>query len=66
MIEPFFSYLDPGTGATLAQLALAGTAGLAAFGKLRMNRIKARLGRKQEEDDQVPPDPPADASESSE
>lgn len=45
MIEPFFSYLDPGTGATLVQLALAGTAGIAAAGKLRMNKIKRRLAR---------------------
>ncbi len=46
MTEPFFAYIDPGAGATLAQLALAGTAGLAAIGKVRLNRIKNRLTRK--------------------
>lgn len=45
MIDPLFAYLDPGTGATLVQLALAGTAGIAAAGKLRMNKIKRRLAR---------------------
>lgn len=45
MIKPFFAYLDPGTGATIVQLALAGTAGIAAAGKLRMNKIKRRLAR---------------------
>jgi hypothetical protein len=45
MIEPLLAYLDPGTGATLVQLALAGTAGIAAAGKIRMNKIKRRLAR---------------------
>ena len=45
MIEPVVLYLDPGTGATLVQLALAGTVGLAAAGKLHMNKIKRRLER---------------------
>ncbi|MEA2002214.1 MAG: hypothetical protein U9N84_10085 [Actinomycetota bacterium] len=45
MIKPSFAYLDPGTGATIVQLALAGTAGIAAAGKLRMNKIKRRLAR---------------------
>ena len=45
MFKPIFLYLDPGTGATLVQLALAGTAGIAAAGKLRMNKIKRRLAR---------------------
>ena len=48
MIEPLLLYLDPGTGATLVQLALAGTAGIAAAGKLRMNKIKRRLAREAE------------------
>lgn len=43
MIDGFFAYLDPGIGATLAQLAIAGTAGIAAAAKLRMNRIKRRV-----------------------
>ena len=42
MIDPVFAYLDPGTGATLVQLALAGTAGVAAAAKMRMNRLKRR------------------------
>ena len=42
MIDPLLAYLDPGTGATLVQLALAGTAGVAAAAKLRMNRLKRR------------------------
>jgi hypothetical protein len=46
MTEPFFAYIDPGAGATLAQLALAGTAGLAAIGKLRLTKMKNRLSRK--------------------
>lgn len=45
MFEPIFSYLDPGTGATLLQIALAGTAGVAAASKMRMNKIKRRLNR---------------------
>lgn len=42
MIDPVVAYLDPGTGATLVQLALAGTAGVAAAAKMRMNRLKKR------------------------
>jgi hypothetical protein len=42
-IDPVLSYLDPGTSATLMQLALAGFGGLAAFTKLRMNAMKRRL-----------------------
>ena len=34
------AYLDPGTGATLMQLFLAGTAGIAAAAKLRFRRGK--------------------------
>lgn len=45
MTEPIIAYLDPGTGATLLQLALAGTAGIAAASKMRMNKIKRRLNR---------------------
>ncbi|MCP3976742.1 MAG: hypothetical protein GY720_19835 [bacterium] len=48
MFEPILSYLDPGTGATLLQLALAGTAGIAAASKMRMNKIKRRLNRDEE------------------
>jgi hypothetical protein len=45
LTDPIFLYLDPGTGATLAQLALAGTAGIAAAAKLRMNKVKRRLNK---------------------
>jgi hypothetical protein len=51
MVKPILLYLDPGTGATLAQLALAGTAGIAAAVKLRMNKIKRRLNNEQSEDE---------------
>ena len=42
MTRSIFAYLDPGTGATLMQLALAGTAGVAAAAKLRMNKLRRR------------------------
>lgn len=45
MANPILLYLDPGTGATLAQLALAGTAGIAAAFKLRMKKVKRQLGQ---------------------
>lgn len=47
MIDPLLAYLDPGTGATLVQLALAGTAGIAAATKLRMNRLKRRVSNEE-------------------
>ena len=45
-MKTVFAYLDPGTGATLVQLALAGTAGVAAAAKLRMNKLKRRATEK--------------------
>ena len=60
MIDPLLAYLDPGTGATLVQLALAGTAGVAAAAKLRMNRLKRRSANedaakdKQEATEEIP------------
>ncbi len=60
MTDPLFAYIDPGAGATLAQLALAGTAGLAAIGKLRMNKIKNRLTGKVSVDSESEPDVPSD------
>ena len=48
MIDPVLAYVDPGIGATLAQLAVAGTAGIGAIGKLRMNKIKRRIGRNEQ------------------
>jgi hypothetical protein len=57
MIKPIVMYLDPGTGATLVQLALAGTAGIAAAGKLRMNKIKRRLAREAQADQEHTEEP---------
>ena len=45
MIDPTIRYSDPGTEATLAQPALAGTAGIAAAGKVRINKINCRPAR---------------------
>lgn len=42
MFKPVLLYLDPGTGATLVQLALAGTAGIAGLTKLRMSKFKRK------------------------
>jgi len=41
-IRLLIGYLDPGTSATLMQVVLAGTAGLAAAGKLTFSRLKRR------------------------
>ena len=38
--QPIFAYLDPGSTATILQLAVAGTAGIAAVVKLKWHRIK--------------------------
>lgn len=57
MIKPIVLYLDPGTGATLVQLALAGTAGIAAAGKLRMNKIKRRMAREAQADQEQTAEP---------
>jgi len=38
-------YLDPGTGATLMQLVLAGTVGIGAIIKLKWNSIRSLFGR---------------------
>ncbi len=40
MTEPIFAYLDPGSTATILQLTIAGTAGIAAIFKLKWNSIK--------------------------
>ncbi|VAV95386.1 hypothetical protein MNBD_ACTINO02-2930 [hydrothermal vent metagenome] len=66
MTDPLFAYIDPGAGATLAQLALAGTAGLAAIGKVRLNRIKSRLTGKVDVDSESEPDVPSDESAATE
>ena len=51
MPDPVMMYLDPGTGATLAQIALAGTAGIAAAAKLRMNRLRRKTDSAEPEDE---------------
>ena len=38
---PTFGYVDPGTGATLMQLALAGTVGIGAIVRLKWNSIRS-------------------------
>jgi hypothetical protein len=38
--EPILAYLDPGSTATILQLTIAGTAGIAAIFKLKWNSIK--------------------------
>ena len=63
MVRALFGYVDPGVGATLAQLALAGTAGIVAAGRLRLRRLrrKADPGDRPEEArrdvDEVPAPP---------
>lgn len=55
MLKPLLAYLDPGSSATILQIVLAGTAGIAAAAKMRMGRIKRRLGKVEEtEDDEQP------------
>lgn len=48
MFLPVLGYVDPGVGATLMQLSVAGVAGVAAIVKLRWHSIK-RVFRKGEE-----------------
>ena len=43
-----FAYVDPGVGATVLQLALAGTVGIGALVKLRWQNIKKAVGRDEE------------------
>ncbi len=45
MLRALLAYLDPGSSATILQIVLAGSAGIAAATKLRMNKIKRRLGK---------------------
>lgn len=48
MLAALFAYLDPGAGATILQIVLAGTAGIAAAAKVRMHRMRRRLGKAEE------------------
>jgi hypothetical protein len=40
-----FGYVEPGTGTTLVQLALAGTVGIGAIVRLKWASIQSMLGR---------------------
>lgn len=42
------SYVDPGVGPTVLQLALAGTVGIGALVKLRWQSVEKALGREDE------------------
>lgn len=53
MLDPVVLYLDPGTGATLMQLALAGTAGIAGLAKLRMNKFRRKSADEPTPEDQL-------------
>ena len=44
MTPPIFAYLDPDSTATILQLAVAGTAGIAAVFKLKWHSIKGLFG----------------------
>lgn len=58
MIDPVLGYLDPGVGATLAQLAVAGTAGMIAAGKIRMNKLRRRVAKDDSDEYATMPDNP--------
>ncbi len=53
MLDPVIAYLDPGTGATLVQLALAGTAGIAGLTKLKMNKLRRKAKGQAEPADEL-------------
>jgi hypothetical protein len=48
VFKSVFAYVDPGVGATVLQLALAGTVGVGALVKLRWKSVKRALGRSDE------------------
>lgn len=48
MFKSVFAYVDPGVGATVLQLALAGTVGIGALVKLRWKSVKRAFGRSDE------------------
>ena len=60
MFRTVFAYVDPGVGATVVQLALAGTVGVGALVKLRWRSIKKALGR----EDDASTTTPEEATES--
>ena len=49
MFRSVFAYLDPGVGATVVQLVLAGTVGIGALVKLRWKSVKRALGGSDEQ-----------------
>ena len=51
------AYLDPGAGAILVQLLLAGTAGAVLFLKMQGRRVMSLFGLRRK-DDELPPEPP--------
>ena len=53
MLDPVLLYLDPGTGATLVQLALAGTAGIAGLTKLKMNKLRRKAKTQTEQAEEL-------------
>ena len=50
----FLGYIDPGTGATITQLLLAGTVGVAAVVKLKWHSIRSFFSRSKAADDSAP------------
>ena len=54
MSEALIAYVDPGIGATLAQLAVAGTAGVVAAAKLRMNKFKRKAAKESADTAAIP------------
>ena len=51
MVKVLLGYVDPGVGATLAQLALAGTAGIVAAGRLRLRRLRRKTTPAEDSDE---------------
>jgi hypothetical protein len=43
-MDPVIAYVDPGVGATILQVVLAGTVGIGALIKLRWRSIKRAFG----------------------
>ena len=42
---PFLAYVDPGVGATVMQLVLAGVVGIGALVKMRWEKVKSLFSR---------------------
>jgi hypothetical protein len=50
-VNYLFAYIDAGSGSLLLQLLVGGVAGLAAFFRFRWGRIRQRLSRRAEAED---------------